>query len=287
MKFSHNGFSIQYIEVRERKKEVLDKTAGYTIKIENFEGPLDLLFHLIEKNKMDIYDIKIAEIADQYMEYLNEMEQMDLEIASEFIVMASTLLLIKSRMLLPQAVTSEEDTEDLKDQLINRLVEYKRYKDFTNVMREREEYYGKMFYKSHEIFKDMKHQIKNKEYASEILPIIYTEICRRNREKKNPYSTRVKELIVREKVTIRSKIREIAKYLLNKTRFKFTELFEGKKSSKIDVVTSFMAVLELARVKRVAIEQEKIFGDITIKKVKKNWFKEVPHDGITEDSGSN
>ena len=110
------------------------ETKKYSIKIDNFEGPLDLLIYLIEKNKMDIYDIHLAEITDQYIEYLNAMEKLNLEIASEFLVMASSLLYLKSKRLLPK---EEEDTEELtEEELIRRIIEYKKYKEISGKLKE-------------------------------------------------------------------------------------------------------------------------------------------------------
>lgn len=115
----------------------------YTIKMENFEGPLDLLCHLIDKNKMDICDIKICEITDQYLEYLNEMHQMNLDVTSEFIVMASRLIYLKSKSLLPTVVEDDEEEIDL----VQMLIEYKKYKEYTKTLKERIEVYGGKFYK--------------------------------------------------------------------------------------------------------------------------------------------
>lgn len=110
------------------------ETNKYKIKIENFEGPLDLLCHLIDKNKMDICEIKISEITEQYIQYLNEMEKMNLEIASEFLIMASTLLYLKSKSLLPK--TDEEDEKELtEEELLRRIIEYKKYKEITKKFR--------------------------------------------------------------------------------------------------------------------------------------------------------
>ena len=110
------------------------ETKKYSIKIDNFEGPLDLLIYLIEKNKMDIYDINLTEITDQYIEYLNAMEEMNLEIASEFLIMASSLLYLKSKKLLPK---QEDETEELtEEELIRRIIEYKKYKEITKVFKE-------------------------------------------------------------------------------------------------------------------------------------------------------
>ena len=120
----------------------------YTIKIDAFEGPFDLLFHLIEKNKFDIYDIPISQIADQYLDYIAEMQQMDLEVASEFLVMASTLLHIKSRLLLPAPRGGEDEAEaDPKEQLIANMIEYKRYKEFSASLRGMAAYWGGAYYR--------------------------------------------------------------------------------------------------------------------------------------------
>ena len=121
----------------------------YAIKIENFEGPLDLLCHLIDKNKMNIYDIKISEIADQYIEYINAMEEANLEVTSEFIIMASTLLYIKSKGLLPNQVENEEELTE--EQLIERIIEYKKYKEITSKLKENYLEFSRRFFKIAEI----------------------------------------------------------------------------------------------------------------------------------------
>ncbi len=129
------------------------------IKLQNFEGPFDLLFHLIEKNEVDIYDIPIADITNQYLEYIYEMESLDLEVASEFIVMAATLLQIKSKMLLPKQKRDLDelaaDDEDPRAELVEKLIEYKKYKEVSNVLQKREDVYSKLFYKDAEIIDDI------------------------------------------------------------------------------------------------------------------------------------
>ena len=122
-------------------------TNACKIKIDNFEGPFDLLFHLIEKNQFNIYDIPINAITDQYMEYLFAMQEMDLEIASEFLVMASTLLHIKSKMLLPSRKEEDQQEADPREELVLKLLEYRKYKDFSNVLREREKEWSKVYWK--------------------------------------------------------------------------------------------------------------------------------------------
>ena len=146
------------------------ETKKYAIKIENFEGPLDLLCHLIEKNKMDIYDINLNEITDQYIQYLNAMEKMNLEIASEFVVMASTLLYLKSKNLLPKQ--EEEEEELTEEELIRRIIEYKKYKEISKVLKQNYDINGNRYYKNQEPIKLPKQKLE-KEYDNKIIPQIY------------------------------------------------------------------------------------------------------------------
>ena len=152
----------------------------YAIKIDNFEGPLDLLCHLIDKNKMDIYDIKISEIADQYIEYINAMEEENLEITSEFLIMASTLLFIKSKGLLPAEVESEEELTE--EQLIERIIEYKKYKEITKKLKENYSEFSKRFFKFAEVIELPKQKLEV-EYNPDVLPDVYKNILQRNSEK--------------------------------------------------------------------------------------------------------
>ena len=154
----------------------------YAIKIDNFEGPLDLLCHLIDRNKMNIYDIKISEIADQYIEYINQMEENNLEVTSEFLVMASTLLLIKSKGLLPNQAEAEEELTE--EQLIQRIIEYKKYKEITSKLRANYEEFSKRFFKIAEVIELPKQKLEV-EYSKEILPDLYKKLIERNNEKMN------------------------------------------------------------------------------------------------------
>ena len=124
------------------------ETKKYSIKLENFEGPLDLLCHLIDKNKMDIYDINLSQITDQYIEYINQMERMNLEVTSEFLVMSSTLLFLKSKHLLPKNEENEEEITE--EELIRRIIEYKKYKEITKKFKENFLINSKKFYKMQE-----------------------------------------------------------------------------------------------------------------------------------------
>lgn len=236
----------------------------YTIKMENFEGPLDLLCHLIDKNKMDICDIKICEITDQYLAYLNEMQQMNLDVTSEFIVMASRLIYLKSKSLLPSVV--EEDEEEID--LVQMLIEYKKYKEFTFTLKERIEEFGGKFYKLPDKLELPKEKL-NKTFEPDLIPQIYKDFVTKEIEKKNLNADNINRLAVSEKVTIKSKLREILKELWKKPTFVFNKMFSLKKRSKVEVVTAFLSLLELSKMSRITVTQDSLFGDINVTKLKK------------------
>ena len=237
-------------------------TKACQLKIQNFEGPFDLLFHLIEKNQMSLYDIPINDITDQYMEYLFAMKELDLEIASEFLVMAATLLHIKSRMLLPDKKEKPEEI-DPREELILRLIEYKKYKEFSLSLRLREKEWDKLIYKLPEVIEFIRED-ETLELSPEELKRVYSELLEKNKRKINHNAGRMAQIIQHEKVSLRSKIREIIKELLNKTSFIFSDLFNFKAKSRTEVVTGFLAILELSKLKKVKLEQQKQFSDILI-----------------------
>lgn len=240
-------------------------TNACKIKIEKFEGPLDLLFHLIEKNKMNIYDIPISEITDQYMDYLFSMKQMDLEIASEFLVMASTLIHIKSKMLLPKSKKEEstQDEQDPRQELVVSLLEYKKYKQYSVQLSKRLDFWSKVFYKEPEVI-----ELAKSENIINLCPFelrrTYLHILDRNIKKTNPGASNISVILKSEKVTLRSKINEIIGILARKTVIIFSNVFSLAKRSRAEVVTGFLAILELARLKKVKIEQDLITGEIKI-----------------------
>ena len=237
----------------------------YAIKIENFEGPLDLLCHLIDKNKMNIYDIKISEIADQYIEYINQMEENNLEVTSEFLVMASTLLYIKSKGLLPNQVEAEEDLTE--EQLIERIIEYKKYKEITAKFRSNYEEFSKRFFKIAEVIELPKQKLEV-EYSIEMLPEIYKAIIQRNNEKVNQNAKNIEKIAIVETYTVASKVKEMFKELVRKPKFVFNKLYSLSKCNKQEVVTAFTGLLELSRRNKVTTVQETLFGDITVEKAK-------------------
>lgn len=239
----------------------------YAIKIDNFEGPLDLLCHLIDKNKMNIYDIKISEIADQYIEYINQMEENNLEVTSEFLVMASTLLFIKSKGLLPNQVEAEEELTE--EQLIQRIIEYKKYKEITAKLKTNYEEFSKRFFKIAEPIELPKQKLEV-EYSKETLPDVYKLIIERNNEKINQNAKNIEKIAIVETYTVASKVKEMFKELVKKPKFVFNKLYSISKCNKQEVVTAFTGLLELSRRNKVTTVQETLFGDITVEKVKTN-----------------
>ena len=242
------------------------ETKKYSIKIENFEGPLDLLCYLIDKNKMNIYDVNLSEITDQYIEYLNEMEEMNLEIASEFLVMASTLLYLKSKNLLPK---QEEEEEEIitEEELIRRIIEYKKFKEISKVFKENYDVYAKRFYKNQEEIKLPKQKLE-KDYSNEVIPEIYRKLVERNSEKINRNAKNIEKIALVDKYTVADKVKEMYTILTKQKKFVFNKLFSLKKREKQEVVTAFSGLLELSRRSKVLTNQEKIFGDITVEEKK-------------------
>ncbi len=242
------------------------ETKKYAIKIENFEGPLDLLCHLIEKNKMDIYDINLNEITDQYIQYLNAMEKMNLEIASEFVVMASTLLYLKSKNLLPKQ--EEEEEELTEEELIRRIIEYKKYKEISKVLKQNYNINGNRYYKNQEPIKLPKQKLEKK-YDNKIIPQIYKELMERNSVKLNQNAKNIEKIALVENYTVASKVKEMFKVLVKQKRFVFNKLFSLNKHNRQEVVTAFSGLLEMSRRKKVETTQEELFGDITVEKSKR------------------
>ena len=242
------------------------ETQKYAIKIDNFEGPLDLLCHLIDKNKMNIYDINLSEITDQYIEFLKEQEKLNLEIASEFVVMASTLLFLKSKNLLPKQ--EEEEEEITEEELIRRIIEYKKFKEISKVLREKYIIFSNRYYGFEEKI-DLPKQKLEKKYDEAIIPEIYENLVEKNNEKINQNAKNIEKIAITDNYTVASKVREMFRVLIKQKRFVFNKLFSIKKHNKQEVVTAFSGLLELSRRSKVITSQEELFGDITVEKVKK------------------
>lgn len=243
------------------------ETRKYSIKINNFEGPLDLLCHLIDKNKMDIYDINISEITDQYIKYIEQMEKMNLEITSEFLVMSSTLLYLKSKHLLPK---QQEDEEEItEEELIRRIIEYKKYKEITKKLKENFLQYSKRFYKLPEEIELPKQKIE-KDYDSTIIPKMYKELLQRNTEKINENASNIEKIAITDTYTVGNTVKEMYRALVKFKKFTFNKLFSLKKHNRNEVVTAFSGLLEMSRRNKVTTEQDELFGDIEVEKNTKN-----------------
>lgn len=241
------------------------ETKKYSIKIDNFEGPLDLLCYLIDKNKMNIYDVNLSNITEQYIEYLNAMEEMNLEIASEFIVMASTLLYLKSKNLLPKQ--EEEEEEITEEELIRRIIEYKKFKEISKVLKENYKIYSNRFYKGQEDIILPKQKLV-RDYEPDKIPEIYKLLIERNSVKINQNAKNIEKIALVDKYTVAEKVKEMYKILVKQKKFVFNKLFAINKKDKQEVITAFSGLLEMSRRSKVDTCQEEIFGDILVEKKK-------------------
>jgi len=237
----------------------------YAIRLDNFEGPLDLLCHLVDKNKMDIHEVNISKITDQYIEYINAMKELNLDVTSEFVLMASTLLFIKSKSLLPKQV--EDEGELTEEELIHRIIEYKKYKEISKKLREFFTIYSKRFYKLPDKIELPKRKLEER-YSSDLLEDAYRKLLERNKEKINVNAANIEKIAITETVTVTSKVKDIFRELMKKPKFVFNKLCKTKKYTKLETVTAFTGLLELTRRNKVRTEQEKIFGDITVEKAR-------------------
>lgn len=232
----------------------------YNIKIDAFEGPLDLLLHLIKEKNVDIYDISIEEITKSYLDYINKMEELNINVASSYLVMAAELMEIKSKSLLPK-VESEEDNEEeevSRENLINKLVEYKKYKEMTEVFKELEINRNNIYIKPPE---NINNYVNNEIYNEEIEIDKLVEAMRNflnRKELEKPLKTK----ITNKEYSVKERKNSIKNILRNKKRVEFTELFEEYNKSYIAV--TFLSVLELAKEHELRISQDKNFDNIFI-----------------------
>ena len=232
--------------------------------IGDFEGPLDLLLHLIKKSKMEIFDIEISEITKEYLNYIKEMTDMNLDIASEYLVMAAELIEMKSRKLLPNKKNEEEkeEEENPEEELKRRLIEYKKYKESTEVFRNLEENRANYYTKAPESLKQYTNETLENDGSVDVYDLLnaFQKLLERQ-EYNKPLNTKIarKELSVKERVV---KIREILK---EQKRVKFTSLFDD--FSKSYVVVTFLSVLEMAKNREITLKQDNNFSDIYLERV--------------------
>lgn len=245
------------------------------IKLEEFEGPMDLLLHLIKKAEVDIYDIPIFEITEQYIAYLNAMEELDLNIASEFLVMAATLLEIKSRMLVPNTKTSgdEEDEMDPRQELIDKLVQYKQYKEFAEHLRDLEGV-NTIFFKEPEIIDDIEDdEVFFKNITFDNLMKAFNKVVKNYQSKFNKNAEIPKDINI-DKYKVEDKM-EFIKKIINDDeggRVPFENLFAGSEE-KIEIVVTFLALLELIRLRIIRAIQYDSYGEIFIERQEEGTWK--------------
>lgn len=234
---------------------------SYKVKLEVFEGPLDLLLYLVRKDHLNIYDIPIAAVTQQYLDYLDLMQLLDLNIAGEFLVMAATLMQIKSKMLLPaEESPNAEEQEDPRQDLVNRLLEYEKFKEIANNLRERET-------KQQQVFKRPKVDIdldksaasaKDAYFEASIFDLI------------NAFSQALKEVpkeifleVIKDEFTVEEKTHQLLHLLLQRPHVLLSELFREAKN-KLEIIVIFLSILELIRLKEITIAQAELFSDIKI-----------------------
>jgi segregation and condensation protein A len=226
-------------------------------KLQDFEGPLDLLLHLIKESKMDIMNIQMEEITSQYMEYIHQSEKMNLEVSSEYLVMASELLEIKSRMLLPRNQEEEVEEEDPRGELVQRLLEYQAYKDITQLLQEKELLRKDIYTKTPESVSNYLEE-SNEIHADVTLDDLVSALQKyyQRKEDSKPLNTKV----TMNEISVSSRRSDIKKILKNKKKVSFFELFSIP--TKEYIVATFLAVLEMAKNKELLLKQEKEFDDI-------------------------
>ncbi len=242
---------------------------GISVKLQQFEGPLDLLLHLIDKNKVDIFDIPIVEITNQYMEYLHAMETEDMSVMSEFLVMAATLLDIKARMLLPKEVNEEGEEEDPRQELVERLLEYKMYKYMSYELRDRQMDAEHMLYREQSLPKEVlqyKPPINLDDILGDLdlekLNAIFQDVMKRSEDRMDPVRSKFGQ-VEKEEVDLDQTIAYVEKYISRHHKCNFRSLL-NKQKSKMRVVITFLTILEMMKTGKIEVEQDEIFGDILI-----------------------
>lgn len=239
------------------------------VRLQVFEGPLDLLLHLIEKNKVDIYDIPIVDITEQYLDYIRQMRREDMNVMSEFLVMAATLIDIKCRMLLPKEVNEDGEEEDPRAELVEKLLEYKMYKYMSYELKDRQLDADKVWFKQKTMPKEVAEYTPPVDYEQLIgevnlagLKEIFDSVMKRREDKIDPIRSAFGK-IEKDEVDMDAKMVYVEDYIYTQKRCSFRSLLE-KQHSKMEVIVTFMVILELMKVGKILIEQEKAFGDIQI-----------------------
>ncbi len=240
-----------------------------SVKLEVFEGPLDLLLHLIDKNKIDVYDIPIAEITEQYLDYIRKMPTEDMNVMSEFLVMAATLLDIKCKMLLPREVNEEGEEEDPRAELVERLLEYKMYKYMAYELKDRQMDAGQVLYRVKNLPKEVasyRPPLNYEELLGDLtlnkLQDIFQSMLKRQEDKIDPVRSNFGK-IEKDEIDMDAKMVYIEDYVRSHRTFSFRSLLE-KQHSKVEIIVTFMVILEMMKLGRIGITQENLFDDIQI-----------------------
>ena len=230
---------------------------------------MDLLMHLIEKNKIDIYDIPIVTITDQYLEYVRQMEHDDMNVTSEFLVMAATLLDIKSRMLLPKEENEDGEEEDPRDELVKRLLEYKMYKYMSEELREKRRHAGMSYFRPQDLPEEVRGYVPPVNYEELIgdrtlqnLQNVFAEVLKRKKNRVDPVRSGFGK-IQREEISVADKELYIRAYLAAHPHADFREMLESE-DSREEIIVTFLVILELMKNQKIRITQKEPFGKITI-----------------------
>lgn len=242
---------------------------GISVKLQEFEGPLDLLLHLIDKNKVNIFDIPIVEITNQYMEYIRDIKEEDMGTMSEFLVMAATLLDIKSRMLLPKEVNEEGEEEDPRQELVERLLEYKMYKYMSYELQKKQQDAQKSLYKGSSMPKEVleyREPVKLEELLSGVtlasLNRVFQDIMRRQESRIDQVRSKFGQM-EKEEVNLEETIAHVEKYIAKNRKCTFRGLLENQ-TSKMRVIITFLTVLEMMKTGKIEVSQEENFSEIMI-----------------------
>jgi len=238
---------------------------SYKVKLEVFEGPLDLLLYLIKKNEIDIYDIPVASITEQYLEYLELMRMLDLNIAGEFLVMAATLIHIKSKMLLPleEKEMLPEEEEDPREELVRKLLEYKKFKEVAGVLQDLEAERKKMFTRATVLEVDS----GEKFFEASLFDLI-TALTRVLKDVPKD----IFQEIIKDEFTVEQKVHDLLHMLVEKSTLQLSELF-AKAKNRLEIIATFLAVLELIRLKEIIVVQKKSFDEIEVMRNEKHRLR--------------
>lgn len=244
--------------------EILNREK-YNVVLQNFEGPMDLLLYLISKHKMNIFDISLSELTDKYIEYLNQLTEYNIEITSEFIVMAATLLDIKAKRLLPEIEPKEDEDEITEEDIINKIIEYKKYKEISEeILNMYAKNFGSFSKSVEKIkYKENTHYVGQKLDKNDLFEL-YSDILYRNLNKINKKAQEINKLAMYERVTVKDKVKQIIGYLKTNEKMVFNSIYNTNNCNNLEIATAFLGILELSKLKQVSLEQKSLFSDINI-----------------------